>query len=398
VLLLLGLSAFQGNAAAQGTAPARVVTGALEATDVQLESGEFVDIYTHTASAAGVRLNLELTSNAFDVYLLVLDAGGNTLAEFDDSEGLGTNIRESVLLPTAGDFTLAVTSAFPRETGAYTLSIVEAAGIRKNNAAPTSPAATPAAAPAAVLAPQPGFVVGRVRMADGRPITAPNASVEVYVSGVSRQSGENLSFTVRVNPDGSYSQAVPDGLYRVRATIYVNYDGHDFFFQLDPVGGSDADRASGPGIVQDFAWQIAGPRPNTPAASANARDYYGHPVAVTFRSWDPQRGVHLPLGPADARLVFTLTPTAPLIDGSAGSVVVHETSYDPAYNTAREWLRDVPLGMYSVSGVEIGADGSARPLRIWNSDTGSYASSGTVRFGWWLQLVQRPEVEFTRPE
>jgi hypothetical protein len=324
--------------------------GASELTDARLESGEHFDLDTRTVTEAGARLHFELTSSDFDVSLVVLDPAGSVLAEFDNSEGVGTDVRETIVALTPGTYTLGVTPAISGALGAY-VRVRELPGMRKeDDAAPNAPmvALPPVPAETSAMEPIPGHVVGRVRMPDGRPIAAPNAVIGLYISGVSYLSGQSVSFAASVNHDGSFVQRVPEGSYRVNADVTVPYDGREFVFELNPVGEGSADRDSGAGIVQEFTWAIRGLRANAPPGSQDADDYYGHSVKFLVRSWDEAAQRHLPIGPGDARLVFTLTPNAPLIDSSAGSVMVHGTGYHSLCNSVRDWLLDAPLGVYSV--------------------------------------------------
>lgn len=111
--------------------------GALEPTDPQLDSGEHYDVHAFDGTADST-LTISLTSDAFDVYLFVLNPDNTPLIQIDDSEGHGLNVQTSVTLPSTGQYTVVVTSALPDETGAYTLSMQDA------GTTPPAPVATQA--------------------------------------------------------------------------------------------------------------------------------------------------------------------------------------------------------------------------------------------------------------
>ncbi|MBK6487263.1 MAG: hypothetical protein IPF98_10405 [Gemmatimonadetes bacterium] len=82
----------------------------------------------------------------------------------------------------------------------------------------------------------------------------------------------------------------------------------------------------------------------------------------------------VPFAPAGHRVIVTLTPTGPLIDGSAGSV----RSYD-----AREHdnlLNSVPVGVYSASAALVAANGTRTPLTVSTTDQDDYESEVVVRW------------------
>jgi hypothetical protein len=376
-------------------------TGVLDASDPQLGSGEYYDLYTHISAATGGLLTIDLRSTDFDVYVVVLDPAGQPLAEFDDTAGLGTDLRETLTLPGPGAYTIAVTSAFPGEVGRYTLSLSEAPALSKGTSPPPATPPAPAApAPATPGAPaQPGSVSGRVLGADGRPISVPGAKVTVSIYGVSYQSGQNVSFHATPGTDGEYAQRVADGSYRVTATVELNYDGQAYRFDLEPVGGSSSNRDSAGGISQDFVWRIQGLIAGRPAGSTNANDYLGISVAPRFQSvFSDRNNRWITIGGPDARVIFTLTPTAPLIDGSRGQPLTLETDYDPLFSDIRSGLLDVPIGIYEITGVEVDGSGRVTPLLIWDFATRSYGNRGVVRFTATFGGAWPPSVWFTRPD
>ncbi|MES2699868.1 MAG: pre-peptidase C-terminal domain-containing protein [Pseudomonadota bacterium] len=97
--------------------------GTLAAGDEQLNSGEYVDTY-QIDGRAGQRLQVTLSSTAFDTYVMLRGPDGSTF-DNDDSEGEdtdGTNSALDVTLPANGTYRLMVTSYRSGETGGYSLS------------------------------------------------------------------------------------------------------------------------------------------------------------------------------------------------------------------------------------------------------------------------------------
>ncbi|MBO6935401.1 MAG: caspase family protein [Deltaproteobacteria bacterium] len=96
------------------------VAGSLASGDGQLDSGEFVDVYTRTFTP-GSPVEIRLTSSAIDPYLIVTSPSGHQL----DNDDLDPSTRNAgVDLPAAesGTYRISVTSYRPGETGAYSLS------------------------------------------------------------------------------------------------------------------------------------------------------------------------------------------------------------------------------------------------------------------------------------
>jgi hypothetical protein len=81
----------------------------------------YTDFYSLQGSA-GQRVTIDLTSAAFDTYLLLVDPAGNVVAQ-DDNSGGGTNARIGYTLPSAGAWVVEATSWSQLVTGSYALSI-----------------------------------------------------------------------------------------------------------------------------------------------------------------------------------------------------------------------------------------------------------------------------------
>jgi hypothetical protein len=98
------------------------VAGELSPNDAQRRSGKFEDVYT-VQGRSGQRLQLDLSSSAFDSYLVVTGPDGFNLAN-DDAEGGPSGSLDSRLilqLPADGAYRVSVTSFRSGETGPYRL-------------------------------------------------------------------------------------------------------------------------------------------------------------------------------------------------------------------------------------------------------------------------------------
>lgn len=95
--------------------------GSLAEGDQTLQSGELVDVYTVNVKA-GQWVLVEMTSTAFDPYLILKSPGGNQ-TENDDFEGSRQLAVVRQQATEAGAWKVSATSAQPGETGAYTLVI-----------------------------------------------------------------------------------------------------------------------------------------------------------------------------------------------------------------------------------------------------------------------------------
>jgi hypothetical protein len=94
--------------------------GTLSATDSQLDTGEYMDMYSLTVSSGGT-LELSLLSDSFYTYLAVMKPSGEVLVAEQlspDAARLVTTIDES------GQWLIVVTSQRPGETGSYTLAVI----------------------------------------------------------------------------------------------------------------------------------------------------------------------------------------------------------------------------------------------------------------------------------
>jgi len=94
--------------------------GSLASGDQTLRSGEFVDSYTFPG-VPGQTVNIDLTSSAFDTYLMLIDPKGDQ-TENDDEGGTDRSLI-SQTLTEPGEYQVLVTSYSEGETGPYELQV-----------------------------------------------------------------------------------------------------------------------------------------------------------------------------------------------------------------------------------------------------------------------------------
>src|SRR5256885_3798127 len=120
LVVFVCLPAVPATLLAQAGAPI-VHRGALASGDQQLRSGEYYDTYEFQGRA-GQRVVFDLTSTAFDPYLMVVAPSGHK-EENDDYNGSNTRSRLELALEETGTYRVLVTSYKKDETGAYELRI-----------------------------------------------------------------------------------------------------------------------------------------------------------------------------------------------------------------------------------------------------------------------------------
>src|SRR5258705_9785328 len=98
-LVVLFFAGASGALVAQGTPT--VYRGTLASGDAQLSTGEYYDTYEFQGRA-GQRAVFDLTSSAFDPYLMVVAPSGDKKAN-DDFNGSNSRSRLEAGLPAAGD-------------------------------------------------------------------------------------------------------------------------------------------------------------------------------------------------------------------------------------------------------------------------------------------------------
>jgi hypothetical protein len=106
-----------------GSAPSQGLDeqGALQSGDVTLQSGEYMDTFEFTGRP-GQRVAIDLRSDEFDTYVILVDPSGGHQENDDAEDGIGHS-RIEADLTEAGTYEVIVTSYEPGETGSYRLAI-----------------------------------------------------------------------------------------------------------------------------------------------------------------------------------------------------------------------------------------------------------------------------------
>ncbi|MCG3159846.1 MAG: hypothetical protein JMDDDDMK_00871 [Acidobacteria bacterium] len=115
-----------GNAVQPASVGANI-SGAIAAGDLQTAAGDFLDAFWFTG-ASGDRVEIRMSSSAFDPLLILNRNNGNTVAA-DDNSGGGKDAQITATLPETGVYVVIATPFAPNATGAYTLSLARATSL-----------------------------------------------------------------------------------------------------------------------------------------------------------------------------------------------------------------------------------------------------------------------------
>ena len=118
LLLTAGPSALAQNAGVR-LAPGQSISGELTPNDAQRQSGKYEDVFI-VEGRRGERIDLRLSSEQFDPFLVVTGPEGFALSN-DDENGGSLDSRLVLELPADGAYRVAVTSFRSGESGAYRL-------------------------------------------------------------------------------------------------------------------------------------------------------------------------------------------------------------------------------------------------------------------------------------
>jgi hypothetical protein len=110
-------------AAAQAIEIGASVEGSLAEDDGKGAGGATADTYRFSGRE-GQRIRIDMSSEEFDTYVELFDAGRVSLAEDDDGAAEGTDSRLTITLPSTGVYFIEA-RAFSEATGAYTLALTE---------------------------------------------------------------------------------------------------------------------------------------------------------------------------------------------------------------------------------------------------------------------------------
>ena len=175
---------------------------------------------------------------------------------------------------------------------------------------------------------EPGYVRGTV--VDSRDNALPGVSIildntvfgNTYVTAVTDERGE-------------YKINVPNiGVWAAYATHIFQYDGleYEMYLRPDTAEGFVANES----VVRDFTWELTGKKP------LPLWGYFGGSIEIVkgigSKIFDPRN------------IIFTFTPTAPLIDGSTGEVIITKCDSDNK-------IQDLPMGRYKITAEYHAAEG-----------------------------------------
>jgi tetratricopeptide (TPR) repeat protein len=114
------------------------VTGQLDENSQTLDDGSYFNIHTFEGTA-GATIRIEMLSEEFDTYFILLGPEGKRIGEADDSNG-STNARLVVTLPATGTYQILANSFSPLITGQYKLSWSSISDANASDANATLPA------------------------------------------------------------------------------------------------------------------------------------------------------------------------------------------------------------------------------------------------------------------
>lgn len=251
----------------------RPVSGELRDGDATLSSGEYTDSWT-LAGRRGQQLDIRLTSQAFDPYVVI--SGPDGFSEFNDDDASAADSRDSrllVTLPADGAYTITATSYAAGERGGYQLSVLEGAGAEKPPAAAVR--ASEQASPGGEI--QIGQAIGGAlsggdetldsgeyfdrytfngRRGERVAVELTSSAFDAYTI-VRSPSGEQ--FDNDDGDDGTNSRqqiTLPeDGRYEVQVTSYRPGETGSYRFTVEP-GQESSRQAAAPGGARVFAVMV----------------------------------------------------------------------------------------------------------------------------------------------
>lgn len=253
------------------------------------------------------------------------------------------------------------------------------------------------------MARRPGYVVGRAIFPDGRPIPKFKVIVMGYdgqiniFPGATPQlgfgEGKNGRYAIRTMDTLNQKKPVAGLVVGLHLSTKIRYLGKDYTLYLHPMdgiqdGGSKGQfkANSGPGIVRDYVLKISGVKPRYRIYNQDenngpneATTFYGGQLTLDITNVE---GTGEPLSstaPAGSKIVVTLVPQGPLLDGSRGQTVVRRATLKPGGANFYFYLRNIPIGAYSVSAQLVTPAGETWNLRG-STSRENYTSTTKVVF------------------
>jgi hypothetical protein len=175
------------------------------------------------------------------------------------------------------------------------------------------------------------YVKGTVVDAKGNPLAGVSIIIDNTIFG-------NTYVTATTNGKGEYKVRVPNvGAWIVYAKYTFQYAGQEYEMYMRP--DSSEGFIGNEQITRNFTWELTGRKP-LPLSG-----HFGGSIEIVkgigSMIFDPQN------------IVFTFTPTAPLIDGSTGEVIT--TRCD-----SNNMIEDIPMGKYRITADYHSEDGIIR--------------------------------------
>ena len=365
------------------------LTGAIVQIGGADDPGAFLVRFDYNGSSHWIRTYGQRNS------LIVVAPGGER--RFDVVDAANYNFRSPYqAAPTATNTAAAASTPAATTPGAppppSAPAVGASAGVTKAGAAPRQerPREAPGAAVASTT-PAAGRVRGTARFADSRGIPRFTVTISGATGGFdpfASSTGATRHLTYSEGAEGRYDARVPSAVVnQVTAVAHVDYNGKTYHMPLHPRDGKpttgtgafrgDTDR----GVVRDFELKLTGVKPdyadqNPAAITDNDSDsatnaFYGG--TVELQTWGEVTS-DVYTAPVGSNFALTLTPSGPLLDGSAGETIVR-TATVRRENTHYHYLRDIPIGRYTVT---VSLDG--QPLRISTGFGNPFERSAVVEF------------------
>ncbi len=181
-----------------------------------------------------------------------------------------------------------------------------------------------------------GYAIGKVTDLQGKPISGVEILLENSVLYASYIKGST-------KVDGTYKIKIQPGAWYAHAYLKRSYNGKTYKLELHT---DNAESFNEDGTVANFVWKLEGRIPR------NDYGYYGGFIQLSsdIGFYDDFEDIEL-----------TLTPSGPLIDGSAGKTL--KLRLGDHYWVDRYQIEDVPIGRYSLKATS-NKDNKERPLKI----------------------------------
>ncbi len=228
---------------------------------------------------------------------------------------------------------------------------------------------------------KPGIVSGNIYDAQGRPFRIPGAKVVVHIWGAG-SNGDRVGFNIPMDGNGHYEMQVPGGLYGFDARAYMPLNGNTVCIRLEPLDGRPTEQAvhSAPGIVKDFQLRLTGPQAG--GNLSTVQGYHGGALTITDgNDWkNPYFGALTKSYPQGSKVVLTLVPLTPLIDGSRGQSLTLECPIEQMTGGGVH-KANIPLAAYRVTAKLVTPDGNQKQMRVAALPNVNFSSAVDVLYG-----------------